>query len=228
MSSLTHNPTGVLRVGDYEFTPEEIEAARGFEESITLFEERDEKRGVERDGVLFLGSSTFTLWLGVARDFSSALPGVSIVNRGFGGSQVSDSLYFLDRVLLPYAPRTVVFYAGDNDLAHGKSPRRVFDGTHALIEKTWQEYPETKFLLVSVKPSPSRWNIFDLQTETNKMLQEYSASDARLTYVDIVAPMLTPEGELRPELYVEDQLHLTRAGYKIWREVLAPHLQAAL
>jgi lysophospholipase L1-like esterase len=213
-------------VGGYSFTPEEIEAAQSFEESIAAFERDDAQNGPPRGAVVFLGSSTFTLWLSLVRSFTDVLPGVPILNHGFGGSQVSDSLFFVKRVLLPYAPRAVVFYAGDNDLAHGKSPQRVFDGTRALCERTWQDFPNAKFFLVSVKPSPSRWNIFDQQTATNHLLREYSESDARLTFVDIVTPMLNADGELRPELYVADELHLSSAGYRIWREVLTPYLAA--
>jgi lysophospholipase L1-like esterase len=211
---------------DYTFTAEEIESARGFESEIADFERGDAKNGAPQNAVVFLGSSTLRLWINLVRNFAGVLPDVPILNRGFGGSQVSDSLFYIERVLLPYAPRAVVFYAGDNDLAHGKTPQRVFEGTRALCERTWQDFPETKFFLVSVKPSPSRWNIFDLQTEANDLLREYCAGDARLKFVDIVTPMLSADGALRPELYVADELHLSLAGYRIWREVLAPHLAA--
>jgi lysophospholipase L1-like esterase len=213
-------------VDDYIFTSAEIESARSYENEIAAFESSDVKSGVTSGGVVFLGSSTFTLWLSLVRTFQNVVPCLPLFNRGFGGSEVSDSLYYCERVLLPLAPRAVFFYAGDNDLAHGKSPQRVLDGTKALCERTWQSLPDTKFFLVSVKPSPSRWHIFDLQIQTNELLRAYCADDGRLTFVDITTPMLDKNGEIRPELYVADELHLSLAGYRIWREVFTPYLAA--
>lgn len=223
---MTVSPPEDLTIAGYTFTSEEIDAAREYENEIAAFERADAEKGIPQDAVVFLGSSTFTLWLSLVRRFAPVVPDVSVLNRGFGGARVSDSLYYIERVLLPYAPRLVVFYAGDNDLALGKSPARVLDGTRAICERTWQEFPETKFFIISVKPSPSRWNIYGEQTETNDMLRKYCASDDRLTYIDIVTPMLDNNGQLQPDLYVPDELHLSPAGYKIWQDTITPHLAA--
>lgn len=213
-------------VGDYIFTSAEIESALCYENDIAAFESSNAQKGDPQGGVVFLGSSTFTLWLSLVRAFRDAVPGVPLFNRGFGGSKVSDSLFYWERVLLPLTPRAVFFYAGDNDLEHGKSPQCVVEGTKALCERTWQSLPDTKFFLVSVKPSPARWHIFDLQTQTNELLRAYCADDGRLTFVDITTPMLNENGGIRPELYVADELHLSLAGYRIWREVFTPYLAA--
>jgi lysophospholipase L1-like esterase len=71
--------------------------------------------------VLFVGSSSIRLWKTLEEDF----PGVSPVNRGFGGSHISDSIVHFDRLVAPHNPRMIVLYAGTNDIASGKSPEEV-------------------------------------------------------------------------------------------------------
>lgn len=172
-------------------------------------------------GVVFVGSSSIRLWKTLAEDF----PGIATVNRGFGGSELADCVHYIDRIVLPYRPRLVVLFAGTNDLWNGKSPEAVAADFRAFRTKLHAALPETRLIFLSINLAPSRVRIHDLMAEANALIEADCATDPRCTFVDIVTPMLDASGGTRPELFVEDQLHLNRAGYAIWTRVLAPYLK---
>lgn len=184
-----------------------------FAAEIAAFEARDAVARPARGGVLFLGSSSIRMWTDLARDF----PGHNVINRGFGGSTIPDSVRYVDRIVVPYAPKTVVFYAGDNDLEAGHTPDEVFADFQALVTRIRARLPATRILFLSIKPSLSRWRLIDGIRATNTLVRDYVATDPLLGYVDIVPQMLGPDGRPRPELFLGDGLHMTRAGYDIWR-----------
>lgn len=188
---------------------------------IRAFERQDAREAPPRDGVVFIGSSSIALWQDAQRDF----PFIPLIRRGFGGSIIEESTHYADRIVIPYAPRLVVFYAGDNDLAHGKTSDEVFADFKAFTEKVWGSLPTTKIAFVSIKFSPCRWHLKDEITRANKLIREYTETDKRLFFVDLSPVLLNEDGEPRKELYVEDMLHPNREGYKAWTSILAPFLR---
>ena len=171
--------------------------------------------------VLFVGSSSIRLWDTLAQDF----PGVATINRGFGGSEIRDSTWYADRIVVPYAPRTIVFYAGENDLNSGRSPQQVRDDFRAFVRRVRSELPRTRIVLVSIKPSPLRAAQLPAQRQANALLREEVAKTKNAAFVDVTTPMLGADGRPRAELFGEDRLHMNAAGYAIWRERIAPHLR---
>lgn len=198
------------------------EVKQPFAAEIAAFEARDAMARPARGGILFLGSSSIRMWTDLAHDF----PGLNVINRGFGGSTIPDSVRYVDRIVTPYAPKTIVFYAGDNDLGAGHTPEEVFADFQALVAKVHARLPATRILFVSIKPSLSRWQLIDGIRATNALVRDYVAGDPTLGYVDIVPAMLGRDGRPRPELYREDGLHMTRAGYDIWRDAVSKALKA--
>ncbi|NYT42617.1 hypothetical protein HZY97_17725 [Sphingomonas sp. R-74633] len=192
-----------------------------FAAEIAAFEARDALVRPAPGGVVFLGSSSIRMWSDLTRDFA----GHNVINRGFGGSTIPDSVRYVDRIVIPYAPRTIVFYAGDNDLEAGHSPEVVASDFQTLVTKVHLRLPQTRILFISIKPSLSRWRLYDSIRETNALVRDYVATDPRLGYVDIVPPMLGLDGRPRPELFREDGLHMTRPGYDIWRAAVGKALQ---
>jgi lysophospholipase L1-like esterase len=193
-----------------------------WEGDIRRFEEADRLRPPPRGAVLFVGSSSIRFWESAERDF----PGVPIVRRGFGGSEMGDVLHYADRVVLPYAPRTIVLYAGDNDLGAGRTPEQVFDDYRRFVELVRARLPETRVAFIAVKPSLARWSLVDSIRRTNALVKEYAAHDPRrLVYVDVFTPMLDASGRPRRELFREDGLHMTAPGYALWTELLTPYLR---
>jgi lysophospholipase L1-like esterase len=195
-----------------------------FAAEIAAFEARDAMARPAKGGILFLGSSSIRMWTDLAHDF----PGINVINRGFGGSTIPDSVHYVDRIVTPYAPRAIVFYAGDNDLGAGRTPEEVSADFQALVSRVHAKLPTTRILFVSIKPSISRWQLIDGIRATNALVRDYVAGDSTLGYVDIFPAMLGVDGKPRPELYRQDGLHMTRAGYDIWRGAVARALKIKL
>jgi len=148
-----------------------------------------------------------------------------VINRGFGGSELADSVYYLDRIVLPYRPRTVVLFAGTNDIWSGKTPEKVFADFQAFRTKLHAALPEARLIYLSLTYAPSRARVHEALRTANRLIADDCAKDPRCTFVDVSTPVLDAAGHTRPELYREDQLHMLPAGYAIWTKVLAPYLQ---
>jgi lysophospholipase L1-like esterase len=195
------------------------EAARKsqWEKDIAAFEAWDAKNAWPRDAVLFVGSSSIRMWR-----TAESFPDLPVINRGFGGSQTADVVEFMDRIVIKYAPRLIVFYAGDNDISAGKSPQQVFRDYKAFVARVQEALPRTCIIYMAIKPSGSRWALWEKMAEANRLIKEYSVDDTRLFFVDGATPLLGAEGTPDEAFYVADQLHLSDAGYKVWTELLAP------
>ena len=202
-------------------TPLAIAAPEKWREAIDKFTQADATHPPPRNGVVFVGSSSIVRWSTLAQDF----PGVKVINRGFGGSQLDDSAFYVDRIVIPYRPRTVVLYAGDNDLNAGKAPETVFADFKNFATKIHAAWPETRIVYIAIKPSPSRWKLKDKIFKTNALIAAECARDPRFAFADIYKAMLNAQGEPRPELFVKDMLHMNEAGYAIWKPVVAPLLK---
>jgi lysophospholipase L1-like esterase len=187
-----------------------------FEPEIRAFEAADRSKPPAPGGVVFIGSSSIRNWTNVAADF----PGIPILNRGFGGSTLSDVVHYEDRTVLRYRPRLVVLYAGDNDLAQGRTPEQVLADYRLFAARLRAALPTARLAFVSIKPSPSRRAFLDLAGEANRRIRAAIAHDSLATYVDAFTPMLNPAGQPRPELFLGDSLHMNRAGYLLWRSLL--------
>lgn len=198
---------------------QEARPASRFEAEIKAFEAKDAVMPPPTGAVLFLGSSSIRLW-----DVAKAFPETKTINRGFGGSQIADSVHNVDRLVVPHRPRLVIFYAGDNDIAAGKSAEQVLHDFQALASRLREKLPETRVAFLSIKPSPKRWGMIEAQRKANALIQEFIQSDKRLLYVDIATPMLGDNGQPRPELFREDKLHLNVEGYQVWNKIVRPIL----
>ena len=192
-----------------------------FEPEIRKFEEADRATAPRKDLVVFVGSSSIRRWDSLAADF----PGVPVLNRGFGGSEASDVLRYADRILIPLRPARIVFYAGDNDLARGKTPAQIAGHVKELWQAVSRKLPETRLTIISVKPSLARWSLVEKTRETNALLREFTATDPRLSFVDVFTPMIGPDGKPIPSHFVEDGLHMTPEGYRVWTAALTPALK---
>jgi lysophospholipase L1-like esterase len=198
--------------------PRPVSAPSQWEPEFAQFEAHDRVSPPKPGSIVFVGSSSIRMWSTLDRDF----PGVPVLNRGFGGSEAGDVAQFAERIVVPYKPSVVVFYAGDNDLNAGKTPAQVLDAFRSFVATMHRDLPGTRVVFVSIKPSIARWGIVDKMRQTNGLVRDYTRADSKLVYVDVFTPMLDDSGQPRRELYLEDGLHMTPAGYAIWRELIAP------
>ncbi|MCA9122308.1 MAG: hypothetical protein H6822_14805 [Planctomycetaceae bacterium] len=194
-------------------------AENRWESTIQAFERADADHPQPKNGIVFVGSSSIRKW-----DLKKWFPDFNALNRGFGGSEVSDSVEFAERIIIKYEPRIVVVYAGDNDIAHNKSPQRVYDDFKQLVSLIHGKLPQTKIVYIAVKPSISRWALIDQVREANRLIVELASNDERVEFVDIDKPMLGDDGMPRKELFVADGLHLSEDGYELWTNLVKPHL----
>ncbi|REJ74690.1 MAG: hypothetical protein DWQ34_14855 [Planctomycetota bacterium] len=190
-----------------------------WESAIAEFEQQDQTASPKPGGVLFVGSSSIRKW-----DLQASFPERDCVNRGFGGSEIADSLHFAPRFILPHHPQAIVFYAGDNDLAREKSPERVHDDFVAFCKRIHDDLPDTRILFLGIKPSLSRWRLIESIRAANQLIADACAEDDRLEFIDVESVMLGDDGKPRPELFADDGLHLSEEGYAAWAELLKPHL----
>lgn len=169
-------------------------------------------------GIVFVGSSSIRMWK-LDKSFSD-LPAI---NRGFGGSQLADTVHYFDRLVTSVKPKVVVVYAGDNDIAGGKTPEKVAADFTALCEKCKAAVPDAKLIYIGIKPSIARWKLVDKVRAANSQMQAIAQKHGA-TFVDVDKAMLGDNGEPKAELFLKDGLHMTDAGYEIWKGLLLPHL----
>ncbi|MDA0194626.1 MAG: SGNH/GDSL hydrolase family protein [Bacteroidetes bacterium] len=192
--------------------------AKRFEKEISNYLKEDAS-GIPANPILFVGSSTIRMW----KDLEVYFPNKNIINRGFGGSQMSDLLYYANDLILKYKPVKVFIYEGDNDLAAGEKPKKIQKETKKLVNQIWKNLPETEIVLISAKPSLARWGLKDKYIELNQLFEKYCADNARVTFASTWSIMLK-DGIVRDDIFIEDGLHMNKTGYDLWAEVIGKFL----
>lgn len=197
-----------------------VAAPNRWESAIAAFEAQDRENPPPTEGILFLGSSSIRMW-----DVKKYFPNLQVINRGFGGSQIADSVEFAERIVIPYRPKLIVFYAGDNDTAAGKTPEQIAADFKMLAQKVHKALPKTRIVVLSIKPSISRWKLIDKVRQTNALIRAATEKNPRLVFIDVDQPMLGADGKPRPELFLRDGLHLNHEGYTLWTSLVMPQLE---
>ncbi|GAB4034799.1 SGNH/GDSL hydrolase family protein [Spirosoma jeollabukense] len=174
-----------------------------------------------KNAIVFTGSSSIRLWENVTDYF----PGKPVLPRGFGGSQLSDVLYYADRAIVAYHPKQVVLYAGENDVAAGKTGQETYERFVALFEHVRQKLPTVSFAFISLKPSPSRRKFFPEMDVANRLIKDYLAKQKNTDFIDIRPVMLGKNGQPVGILFKSDSLHMLPEGYKRWASVVRPYLK---
>lgn len=192
-----------------------------WEPTIQKFEAEDKRTPPAKGGIVFIGSSSIARWNNLAESF----PDLKVVNRGFGGSELADSAKYASRVVVPYAPRIVVLYAGENDLNRGVAPEVIASDFDRFSQLIHTSLPAARVVVIGLKPSLLRWKLRDGMQQTNTLIRTRCAIDRRCVYVDPWPSMIGKDGTPKPEFFVEDGLHMTPEGYKAWTEMLRPHLK---
>lgn len=170
--------------------------------------------------ILFTGSSSVRMW----QELENHFPNHNVVNAGFGGSQTFELLHYVDELILDYKPKKVFIYEGDNDISSGKSSTQILLTMHELVTTIHKALPQTEILLISAKPSISRWHLAKQYEDLNQHFKEYSLLFDYVEFVDIWDIMLDKEGKPRADLFLEDDLHMNKAGYDLWAEVVRKHI----
>jgi lysophospholipase L1-like esterase len=191
-----------------------------WEKEIAAYEAQDRTNPPPAKPVLFIGSSTIRLWTTLAQDF----PGQLVINRGFGGSEIADSVHFADRIVFPYAPKAIYFRAGGNDIANGEAPKAVFQDFKEFETTVHAKLPTTDIYFISWNPTIARWKNRSKERALNDLVKAYARKVPHLEYIDASSFVLGADGKPRPELFRDDKLHFSAAGYQLLAERVRPFM----
>lgn len=196
--------------------------AQPFIDEIQQFKDQDIAFPPPANAILFVGSSSFRKWT----DVNSYFHGYAIINRGFGGSSLNDVIRYASDIIIPYHPKQVVIYCGDNDLAASDSINAdtVLARFVRLFEIIRMNLPGENILYVSIKPSPSRIRLREKMEQANLLIQTYVSLQQHAAFVDVYHKMLNPDGSIMTDIFLEDKLHMNDKGYAIWQKVIKPYL----
>jgi lysophospholipase L1-like esterase len=204
------------------FVVNTLRAQPAFHNEIQRFKKLDSAAFPPKNAILLVGSSSFTKW----QDVQSYFPGHTIINRGFGGSVLPDVIRYADDIIIPYHPKQVIVYCGDNDLASSDSitPSIVTDRFRNLFQIIRAKIPDATITYVSIKPSPSRYRLLPKMIETNTMIETFLKSQKNTSFIDVFHPMLAPDKKPLPHIFLSDSLHMNEKGYAIWKKAMEPKL----
>jgi lysophospholipase L1-like esterase len=191
-----------------------------FLNEIQEFKKRDSLNPPPKNAILFVGSSSFRMWNNVQEMF----PGYTIINRGFGGSSLPDVIRYANDIILPYQPKQVVIYCGENDIASDVSDVEVTERFKTLFNLLRKQMPGLPIVFVSMKPSPSREKYFTVIKQANQMIYNFLWQQSQVGYVDVFSRMLDADGKANRSLFLQDMLHMNQEGYKIWQDAIRPYL----
>ncbi len=184
-----------------------------YADDIACFERERMENPPPKGAVLCVGSSSMRMWHDrIAQD----LQPLTVIPRGFGGSQFSDLNHYFEELVAVYQPRAVLVYEGDNDVAAGKSPQQVFEDFMAFRKKVAALNPTIRVYVIGVKPSTERWHLKEQIQAANRLMSDACETDERLTYIDVSKILLDESGKPLPEVFISDDLHLNTIGYNLW------------
>jgi len=207
--------------GAFRLAAEEVPPSYAkWEKEIAAFEEKDRANPPETGAIVFIGSSSIKRWTTLQQDF----PNHRVLNRGFGGSQLGDSVHFADRIVIPYAPRMIVVYAGGNDINFGKTPEEIFAAFQAFVEKVRAKLPDTPIAYISIAGNPKRWAQVEKVKAANALIEGYIGKRPDLKFINVFPRMLGPDGLPIPDIFVADQLHMNAKGYELWTKIVGSYL----
>ena len=196
--------------------------AQPFANEIAAFKKQDSLSFPGTGKILFVGSSSFAFW----KDVQQFFPEYSIINRGFGGSSLTDLIRYAPDVIFPYKPKQIVIYCGENDFAGDTSlyPSQVAQRFFDLFNLIRSRYKKVPIAYISMKPSPSRRHLMARFNVANVMIKNFLKKKRKTDYIDVYKAMLNENGQPKKEIFLADQLHMNAEGYKTWKKIIEPYL----
>ena len=190
-----------------------------FKKEIYKFKKEDALQPNRKIDIIFTGSSSIRKWKSLEKD----MKGLSVLNRGFGGSTVPEAIYYSDILILKHKPKKIVFYSGDNDVSTlNSSTKKIIDSYKYLYNLLNSELPNTNIFILSIKPSPARWVFWPQMQKVNNLLKEFCDSKDNCNFIDVSSSMIDSTGNLKNELFLKDRIHLNKKGYKLWADIIFP------
>jgi lysophospholipase L1-like esterase len=196
--------------------------AQPFINEIKAFRKADSIAAPPKNVVLLVGSSSFTKW----KDVQDYFPAHTMLNRGFGGSSLTDLIFYANDVLLKYKPKQILIYCGENDIAGSSTVTAdtVFERFKTVYSIIRSKFKKVPIAFISMKPSPSREKYAEIMQKGNALIKLFMEQQKRASYIDVYSSMLDANGKALTHIFIADKLHMNAEGYKIWQGVIAPYL----
>jgi lysophospholipase L1-like esterase len=192
-----------------------------YEGTVSRWTEQDVLDPLDDEGwVVFTGSSSIRRWERAQQDFADW----GVIQRGFGGARLDEVALFADALISAHDPAGIVVFAGTNDVAAGEDSDTVFQDFRCLVQRA----PDVPIVYIGITPTPSRWSSWETSNAVNERVEAFAAVHPRVFYADVAEAFLQTGSPPASELFVEDQLHLSAAGYALWTAVIKPVLKQAL
>lgn len=191
-----------------------------FSNEIEYFIKWDKKNSYPENAILFVGSSSIRMW-----NTAMSFPKLQVINRGFGGSKISDVNHYYQQIVMKYKPSKIVFYAGDNDIASGKTADQILKDFQLFAEKVKRDLAKTEIFYLPIKPSLSRWQLWSKMASANEKIKQFIKNESNLFYIETTSAMLDETLEPNSDLLCKDGLHLNERGYQIWSKILLPFIE---
>jgi len=189
-----------------------------WEKDIQKFEELDKSETYSPDAVLFAGSSSIRLWSTLAKDM---VP-YPVIQRGFGGSRLSDLAVYAERIFEPHQCEAIVLFIA-NDIAGtelDKSPAEVAKLFKSLLKTIRKSHPGTPVFWIEVTPCSSRWKVWPEIQKATALIREVCANQKNTYSIRTDFAFLNSEGKPKDELFIKDLLHLNPDGYAVWTDII--------
>ena len=195
-----------------------------WEAAIQSFERQAQTGQLPKGAVIFIGSSSIARWSTLKEDMAP----IPVIQRGFGGSRLSDNAHFAERLVQAPQPRAVVLFAGTNDITpeSASKPEQIVRLYREFVSRARSQHPGIPIYFIAITPSPLRWSVWDVARAANERVRRFSGREANLRYIDFTSRLLGPNGQPDPVFYVEDRLHMSPRGYEIWTDVVRSRLLA--
>ena len=196
---------------------------RRFEKDIEAFLVADKQAPPQKGQILFIGSSIFRLW----KNLSQQMAPLPVFNRAFGGSRTADILYYMDKVVLPYEPKIIVYYCGSNDINADIKPDDIAANFREFTQRVHARLPQTKIFYVSINRAPQKMDRWDWVDDANRQIKEFCEKDKQLGFIDVNPALFDREGKPRLELYLPDKLHFLEPAYDEFTKIIKPVIEQA-
>ncbi len=193
-----------------------------FYDEIQNFKKQDSIHFPPKNAVLFVGSSSFRKW----KDVQSYFPDVTVINRGFGGSELTDAIRYANDIIIPYHPRQIVIYSGENDMAYSdtNTPKIILERFKNLFNIIRLALPNVSIVYISIKPDGARERLMPEEEKANNLIKQFLQTKKNTVFVDVFHKMLDENGKPMKDIFLDDNLHMNAKGYHIWQKAIAPYL----
>ncbi|WP_158973679.1 GDSL-type esterase/lipase family protein [Cellulophaga sp. L1A9] len=172
-----------------------------------------------KETIVFTGSSSVRMW----KSLNQYFPEHQILNTGFGGSQTIDLLGYTEELILMYQPKKVFIYEGDNDISSKKRHKEILHTFSKVIQKIKKNDSTTKVVIISAKPSISRWKHKGKYKRLNRKLKRFCEGNDNLEFANVWDIMLDRK-KIKSDLFISDGLHMNEKGYQLWHSIIKDYI----